>query len=259
MDEEEDWTALLDLFLPPTPAAGRRDDAEPADDAPWRTRLWEAARQAAPRPRPPAPARTTPRPPTAGPAPSGRQPPRQKRRPGCGDSVALVSLAGLRGRVLAINGEWALVQTAAARIRARCADLEVVSAESAAEPPPARTSLIRSPQRDDDGRRLTVRGGSRGRLGWQGIDLHGMTPADALERLDDFLFSGWQQGWDTVAVVHGKGTGALRSAVRALLAAHPAVHHILGAAPRSGGDGVTLVQLRRKSDLFEDMMGRDRA
>ena len=75
---------------------------------------------------------------------------------------------------------------------------------------------------------------------------------EALARLDDFLFSCWDEGRDTVAVVHGKGAGTLRTAVRAMLATHPAVRHTLTAAPHSGGDGVTLVQLRRKSDLFDD-------
>jgi hypothetical protein len=41
-----------------------------------------------------------------------------------------------------------------------------------------------------------------------------------------------------------------------MLTGHPAVSQILGAAPRSGGDGVTLVQLRRKSELFDDLTPR---
>jgi DNA mismatch repair protein MutS2 len=46
-----------------------------------------------------------------------------------------------------------------------------------------------------------------------------------------------------VRILHGKGTGALRSAVRQHLARHPLVQSSEPAPPREGGDGVTIVKL----------------
>jgi DNA mismatch repair protein MutS2 len=170
--------------------------------------------------------------------------------------VAIASLAGLRGRVRALDDEWALVETEAARVRVRCADL-VILAGSGEAARPQRPVLVRQPRGDRRERGLTVRGNGRGGQRWQAIDLHGLMPSEALAQLDDFLFACWDEGWQTVAVVHGKGAGTLRAAVRSYLVTHPAVHHILGAPAHSGGDGVTLVQIRRKSDLFDDFTTPD--
>jgi hypothetical protein len=256
MDEdEEDWTALLELFLPPP--AGDPNGHEPLDDAPWRSALRDAARRARadPHTRVPSPVRTTRQRPSPGsPAEPDHDAARQHptRRPRRGDRVAIISLAGVRGRVLALDDEWALVETEAARVRVRCAELVILIGGADKGARAQRPTLIRQRCDDRRGRRLTVRGDGRGRLRWHAIDLHGLMPAEALAQLDDFLFASWQEGRQTVAVVHGKGAGTLRTAVRALLAAHPAVHHTVGAPAASGGDGVTVVQLRRKSDLFDD-------
>ena len=45
-------------------------------------------------------------------------------------------------------------------------------------------------------------------------------------------------------VIHGKGTGALRSAVQGLLAHDARVAAFRLAPPREGGAGVTLVELK---------------
>jgi DNA mismatch repair protein MutS2 len=46
-----------------------------------------------------------------------------------------------------------------------------------------------------------------------------------------------------VRIVHGKGTGALRQAVREQLAHHPLVKSYTSAPPQEGGDGVTVVKI----------------
>jgi len=46
-----------------------------------------------------------------------------------------------------------------------------------------------------------------------------------------------------VRIVHGKGTGTLRRAVRDMLSKHALVRAHASAAPRAGGDGVTVAEL----------------
>jgi DNA mismatch repair protein MutS2 len=45
-----------------------------------------------------------------------------------------------------------------------------------------------------------------------------------------------------VRIVHGKGTGALRQAVRDRLSRHSLVKSFASAPPQEGGDGVTVVK-----------------
>jgi DNA mismatch repair protein MutS2 len=47
-----------------------------------------------------------------------------------------------------------------------------------------------------------------------------------------------------VRIVHGKGTGALREAVRDVLVRHPLVRSFETPPEREGGDGVTIVYLK---------------
>jgi DNA mismatch repair protein MutS2 len=75
------------------------------------------------------------------------------------------------------------------------------------------------------------------------LDMRGWRVDQALEELDTYLNDAAMLGMSTVRIVHGKGTGALRSAVREQLAHHPLVKSYTFAPPQEGGDGVTLVKL----------------
>ena len=75
------------------------------------------------------------------------------------------------------------------------------------------------------------------------LDLRGARAEEALAELDRYLNSAAVAGYDRVRVVHGKGTGALRNAVREALAAHPLVRAQAPAAGNEGGDGATIVTL----------------
>jgi DNA mismatch repair protein MutS2 len=83
--------------------------------------------------------------------------------------------------------------------------------------------------------------------GWSPIesqlDLRGYTTEDARQRLDQYLNDAYMEGLQTVRVVHGKGTGAVRQAVRELLADHPLVRSHETAEQREGGEGATVVTL----------------
>ncbi|MDW8320544.1 MAG: endonuclease MutS2 [Armatimonadota bacterium] len=67
---------------------------------------------------------------------------------------------------------------------------------------------------------------------------------EALQNLDQYLHDAYAAGLEKVRVIHGKGTGALRQAVREYLKTHPLVASYRSAEPAEGGDGVTVVTLR---------------
>ncbi|HEY8476925.1 MAG TPA: Smr/MutS family protein, partial [Chloroflexota bacterium] len=75
------------------------------------------------------------------------------------------------------------------------------------------------------------------------IDLRGQRVAEALEALDRYLHDAFLAGLRRVRIVHGKGTGAVRKAVRDYLAGNPLVQDFETAAPDDGGDGATIVRL----------------
>jgi len=75
------------------------------------------------------------------------------------------------------------------------------------------------------------------------LDLRGARAEEALAVLDRYLNDAAVAGIARVRVVHGKGTGALRTAVRAALAEHPLVRAHEPAGPAEGGEGATIVQL----------------
>ena len=75
------------------------------------------------------------------------------------------------------------------------------------------------------------------------LDLRGARAEEALAELDRYLNNAAVAGYDRVRVVHGKGTGALRNAVREALSSHPLVREQSPATPAEGGEGATIVRL----------------
>jgi len=75
------------------------------------------------------------------------------------------------------------------------------------------------------------------------IDLHGLTVGEALFRLDRYLNEAFMAGLPWVRVIHGKGTGTLRQAVRQELQNSPLVKSFRPADFEEGGDGATIVEL----------------
>ncbi len=77
----------------------------------------------------------------------------------------------------------------------------------------------------------------------QEIDLRGRTIDEALPTVDEFLDHASRSGRGRVRVIHGKGTGTLRRAVRDLMERHPLVTKFETAPPPEGGEGVTIAYL----------------
>lgn len=76
------------------------------------------------------------------------------------------------------------------------------------------------------------------------IDLHGMQVATALQVVEKWVDQAALLGHKHLKIIHGKGTGVLRQAVRNYLKAHQQVKEIgKDNFPYSGGTGVTAVVL----------------
>ena len=75
------------------------------------------------------------------------------------------------------------------------------------------------------------------------IDVRGTAADDALLAVEQRLDEAFRAGLAELRIVHGKGTGTLRRAVREMLSKHALVRAHASAPPRQGGDGVTVVEL----------------
>ena len=74
------------------------------------------------------------------------------------------------------------------------------------------------------------------------LDLRGLRGDEALSRVDEALNDAALDGAGTGRIIHGKGTGALRQAIREYLGGHPLVASAQnGEGP--GGDGITVAEL----------------
>lgn len=76
------------------------------------------------------------------------------------------------------------------------------------------------------------------------LDLHTFRPAEVASLLDDYLAECLRRGLREVRVVHGKGTGTLRTTVHACLRRSPCVAGFRSGDEHSGSWGATIVTLR---------------
>ena len=76
------------------------------------------------------------------------------------------------------------------------------------------------------------------------LDLRGMPVDEALEVLDRRLDASYLAGMPYIRIVHGKGTGKLRTSIRAALKDNSYVASFAPGERGEGGDGVTVVRLR---------------
>ncbi len=76
------------------------------------------------------------------------------------------------------------------------------------------------------------------------LDLHSFPPAEVGALVPEWIEASHAAGLRALRIVHGKGTGALRRSVEAILARHPLVRSFRTAQEDGGGWGATLVELR---------------
>ena len=138
---------------------------------------------------------------------------------------------GSTGRIVEISGRTGRVtlETEGARLVIPADDVEVV-------PEPISGPAPRDLEAEELRRRAAARVSPE-------LSLRGERVEAALEQLQGYLDEALLAGLDTVRVIHGSGTGALRRAVREALAEHPRVRSVRPGRRDEGGDGVTVVEL----------------
>ncbi|XWX03505.1 endonuclease MutS2 [Aggregatilineales bacterium SYSU G02658] len=151
-----------------------------------------------------------------------------------GDAVFLNAL-NAEGTVVELDGRDAVVQVGTLRVRAKVAELrkrnrsERRAAErSKRHEPPVVVPDPLPPRLESPGLEL---------------DLRGESVEDALKRLDYYVDAAYMAGLPFGRIIHGKGTGKLREAVRQFLTGHRLVSKIEQGLPNEGGAGVTVVHL----------------
>lgn len=75
------------------------------------------------------------------------------------------------------------------------------------------------------------------------LKLVGLRVEEALRELDRFIDSARLAGHEEIRVIHGHGTGRLRSAVREFLEGHAQVLAVRAGGSAEGGDGATIARL----------------
>jgi DNA mismatch repair protein MutS2 len=152
-------------------------------------------------------------------------------RPLTPGTAVVAAHLGLKGELLEIHGETATVRAGSVTVRVPAAALRPSdSAIHAGGSEPDR----RTPQAPHNDAR-SIR---------EELMLLGKTTDEARDLVEQYLDDAFMAGLPNVRLVHGKGTGALRKAVRSLLSSHPLVESFRDGEPSEGGAGATVAALK---------------
>lgn len=77
------------------------------------------------------------------------------------------------------------------------------------------------------------------------LDLRGLLVEEAIELTEKYLDDAYLGGLGQVTIIHGKGTGALRKAIQDMTRRHPFVTAARLGGYYEGGDGVTIVEMKK--------------
>ena len=167
--------------------------------------------------------------------------PRGLKRPvRLGDNVRVRTL-NMQGVVTALGEEEAELQVGRLRVRARLADIEPLGNPGALESDQAgKQPASADVQREETPQTSFTYPESPG----VELDLRGQRAEEALAALDRYLERAYLSGLPFVRIIHGKGTGKLRQAVREALGKHAHVASYEAGGEKEGGDGVTVAKLQ---------------
>jgi DNA mismatch repair protein MutS2 len=159
--------------------------------------------------------------------------------PTIGERVRVLGL-DLTGEVVSVGERELEVRAGLLTMRVRLDEVEALGATS---PEPGRSPARRAPAREP-AVSLPERLAAAVRSDANTLDLRGERVEDALARLTVFLDTSMLRSLETVFVLHGHGTGALKAAIRDELKRSPYVAASAAAEHAQGGDALTVVLLR---------------
>lgn len=150
-----------------------------------------------------------------------------------------VSTLNTEGVITALGESDAEVQIGSLRVRARLTDL----VRRSGEPSP----VLSNQPVDDRPTTSAIRpkGSPSGSSPGIELNLRGKLVEEGLEELDRYLEKAYSSGLLFVRIVHGKGTGRLREAVRNALKSSPYVASFEEPKDNEGGAGVTVAKMAK--------------
>ncbi len=152
-----------------------------------------------------------------------------------GDRVRVLSL-NQEGVIEAIKDEEIVVQIGALRFREQSDNLRFVERKTATQK--AAKAAAGLPKGVSVSLKEQKAVGSE-------INVIGKTANEATYEADKFLDAAYLDNHDRVRIVHGVGMGALKRAIADLLSGHPHVEKFYPAEQSEGGNGATIVELKK--------------
>ena len=153
---------------------------------------------------------------------------RAKAQVSPGDEVKVVSL-GQKGHVVEKQSDGAIVQLGIIKMKVALTDLELVGSSAAAKQGQRTVATVKR-TRDENVRTE--------------LDLRGSNVEEAIVEVDRFLDEAIMANLSQVYIIHGKGTGVLRTGIQEFLRRHKHVRTFRIGAFNEGGHGVTVAELK---------------
>jgi DNA mismatch repair protein MutS2 len=141
--------------------------------------------------------------------------------------------------ILEVQGDTALVAAGLIKSRVPVRELQPPRKSAAKAQFPGAAAAAR----DREQRAVAAAPGTPA-LGGPSCDLRGMRAEDAIRAVDQALDAATRDGHETLLVIHGHGTGALKASIRAHLSTSGYVASHRSGDQGEGGDGATIATLR---------------
>jgi len=150
--------------------------------------------------------------------------PSERKKPGLEPGATVyVESYGAKGPIAEVRGDDVVVQLGLLKVTVPKSGVKLQN-----QPKPKKQSAYTAPTRFDDE-----------------LNIRAERVEPALEKVRDFVLEAHALKTPSIRILHGKGTGTLRDAVRSYLKNEKRVERYEDAVPYEGGHGVTVAYLRR--------------